>query len=199
VSWDRKYSWSTTARWRGQTVETGPGARLWTTALRGRMQLNPFMSARDGGVQLALPEGGLPEMVLEWRPPAVWNAVERTRARLHGVVFAALVAAVQGLKVLDLQKQARHETSVEFGDPKVKGERFGVGFTGDGFLGHWLNLDGKYIQNYQVVGPSTFNMGPGGPAEAAINGTPVLTEHPTGIEALIALRSFDPCVNCATH
>lgn len=201
VSWDRRYSWSTTARWKGNTVETGPGARLWTTALRGRMQLNPFLSARDGAVQMALPEGGLPEMVLEWRPPVVWNAIERTRARLHGIIFAALVAAVQSLKVLDMQKEARHETSAPIHEPKRRGERRGVGFAGDGMLGHWMTLDGKMISNYQVVGPSTFNIGPGGPAEAAVDGTPILEQsaQASGIEALIALRSLDPCVNCATH
>lgn len=200
ISWDRRYSWSTSARWKGRVVETGPGARLWTTALRGQMALNPFISAREGGVQLLLPEGGLPEMLLEWKPPAVWNAVERTRARLHGVIFAALVAAVQSLEVLNLQKEARHQTSVEFPVPG-RGQRRGVGFAGDGLLGHWLSLDGKLIDHYQVVGPSTFNIGPGGPAEAAIDGTPTLegAGAASGVTALMALRSFDPCNNCATH
>ncbi len=200
LSWDRDYSWSTSARWRGEAVETGPGARLWTTALRGRMALNPFVSARDGGVQLLLPEGALPEMLIEWKPPAVWNAIERTRARLYGVVFAALVGAQQSLKVLDLQKEGRHETSAAFPVPR-RGQRRGVGFAGDGMLGHWLSLDGHRLDRYQVVGPSTFNIGPGGPAEAAVDETPTLEEvgAPSGVTALIALRSFDPCSNCASH
>lgn len=201
LSWEGRYSWSASARWKGQSVETGPGARLWTTALRGRMDLNPFVSARDGGVQLALPDGGLPEMVLEWRPPAVWNAIERTRARLYGIVFAALVGANQALKVLDLQKQGRCETSTPVERLPKRGARRGVGFAGDGLLGHWVTLDGPTMTNYQVISPSTFNLGPGGPAEQAVDGTPVLgiTAAPSGLEALIALRSLDPCVNCATH
>jgi hydrogenase large subunit len=200
LAWDRRYSWSTSARWKGLAVETGPGARLWTTALRGQMALNPFVSARDGAVQLLLPEGALPEMLLEWRPPTVWNAIERTRARLYGIVFAALVAAQQSLTVLRLQKEGRHQTAVPLAIPK-RGTRRGAGFSGDGLLGHWLSLDGQVIDGYQVVGPSTFNIGPGGPAEAAINGTPTLeaASAPTGVTALVALRSFDPCSNCATH
>ena len=200
LSWDGRYSWSTSARWRGEVVETGPGARLWTTALRGQMQLNPFVSARDGGVQLLLPEGGLPEMMLEWKPPAVWNAIERTRARLYSVVFAALVGAQQALTVLDLQKEGRHATYAPFPLPK-RGQRRGVGFAGDGMLGHWLSVEGHGIDHYQVVGPSTFNIGPGGPAEAAVDGTPTLEQAgaPTGVTALVALRSFDPCGNCASH
>lgn len=55
------------------------------------------------------------------------------------------------------------------------------------------------MSDYRIVGPSTFNVGPGGPAEQAINATPVLEANPSGIEALIALRSFDPCINCATQ
>jgi hydrogenase large subunit len=202
LSWNDKYSWSALARWKGHAVETGPGARLWTTALRGRMpRPNPFLASEGGAVQLLLPEGGqggLPEMLIEWRPPAKWNAIERTRARLYGIVFAALVSAVQSLTVLDLQKLARHQESNDFHLPR-RGQRAGVGFSGDGFNGHWLTLDGAIMSDYRVVGPSTFNIGPGGPAEAAINATPVLEANPTGVEALIALRSFDPCINCATQ
>lgn len=202
ISWDGRYSWSALARWKGHTVETGPGARLWTTALRGRMpRPNPFVASAGGAVQLLLPEGGqggLPEMLLEWRPPAKWNAIERTRARLYGIVFAALVSAVNSLTVLDLQKLARHQPANEFKLPG-RGQRAGVGFSGDGFLGHWLTLDGALMSDYRIVGPSTFNIGPGGPAEQAINATPVLEANPTGIEALIALRSFDPCINCGSQ
>lgn len=192
-----RYSWSTSARWRGQALETGPGARLWTTALRGTMPDNPLITAQDGGIQLDLPEAALPRLVLQWKPPAVWNALERDRARLYGIVFAALVAANQVLKVLDLQKQARREVSVEYRAPK--GSRRGAGFAGDGFLGHWLTTESGRIDNYQVVAPSTFNLGPGGPAEAAIDRTPFLGGKPSGLEALVALRSFDPCGNCASH
>ena len=197
-----KYSFCTSARWRGQTVETGPGARLWTTALRGTMpRPNPFLGAQNGTVYILLPEGGqggLKEMMLEWRPPAVWNAIERNRARLYGIVFAALAAAVQTLTVFNLQKESRHQTANEMKLPK-RGQHFGVGFAGDGMLGHWLSLDGEFISDYRIIGPSTFNMGPGGPAEQAINNTPVIENPSTGQEALIALRSFDPCLNCGTH
>lgn len=202
INWNGKYSWCTTARWRGQTVETGPGARLWTTALRGSMpRPNPFLAAQNGTVYLLLPEGGqggLKEMMLEWRPPAVWNAIERNRARLYGIVFAALTSAVQTLTVFNLQKDSRHQTANEMKMPK-RGQHFGVGFAGDGMLGHWLSLDGEFISDYRIVGPSTFNMGPGGPAEQAINNTPVIEANPSGQEAMVALRSFDPCLNCATH
>jgi len=194
------YSWCTTVTWNGETVETGPGARLFTTALRGTFPSNPFLAANDGALYLNLPEGALPELVLEWRPPAVWNAIERTRARLYGVVFAALVAANQAFKVLDLQKQSRHQVSTPF-DAWARAGGRGVGVAGDGFMGHWLVAERGTIANYQVIAPSTINLGPGGAAERAIDGSPLIGSPAAGmaIEAQIALRSFDPCGNCASH
>ena len=70
-----------------------------------------------------------------------------------------------------------------------------AGFIGSNFVRYML---GKYA-DYRIIGPSTFNIGPGGPAEQAINNTPVIENPSTGQEALIALRSFDPCLNCGTH
>ncbi|MFN2569061.1 MAG: nickel-dependent hydrogenase large subunit, partial [Candidatus Dormibacteria bacterium] len=197
-SWEGRYSWSTSARWRGRVVETGPGARLWATAMRGRMPYNPFISAEEGGVQLNLPEGALPQLLMDWKPPTVWNAIERNRARLYGIVFAALVAANEALNALDLQKQDDVEASMEMSKLKPRGEARGVGFSGDGLMGHWLTLDGGSIANYQVVSPATFNAGPGGPIEEAVNGTPLLQDAVPGTEALMAVRSFDPCGNCAS-
>ncbi|MFN2462771.1 MAG: nickel-dependent hydrogenase large subunit, partial [Candidatus Dormibacteria bacterium] len=195
-----RYSWCTRVRWNGATVETGPGARLFTTTLRGRLPSNPFLAAADGTLYLNLPEGALPELVLEWRPPLVWNAIERTRARLYGVVFAALVAANQAFKVLELQKQSRHAVTAPF-DRWAKAGGRGVGLAGDGFLGHWLTAERGMIANYQVIAPSTINLGPGGAAEQAIDGSPLVPSPAAGlgIEAQIALRSFDPCGNCASH
>jgi len=192
-----RYSWSTSARWKGRVLETGPGARLWATALRGSMPANPLITASNGAIQLDLPKAALPRVILEWRPPTTWNALERNRARLFSIVFSALVAANQVLKILDLQKQARGDVCDPYRQPK--GDRRGVGLAGDGMLGHWLTTSGGVIDNYQVVSPSTFNLGPGGPAEAAIDRTPFLAPAGSGAEALVALRSFDPCANCASH
>jgi hydrogenase large subunit len=195
------YSWSTSVRWKGQVLETGPGARMSATIARGSVPANPFITVSGGGIQFDLPQAALPRLVLEWRPPQVWNAVERNRARLYGIVFAALVAAGNVLAVLDLQANARTQTSAGTGNhfQGSRGQQRGVGFAGDGLLGHWLRTSGQRVDGYQVVAPATINLGPGGPAEEAINGTPVLTAEATGLEAAIALRSFDPCGNCASH
>jgi len=197
VDWEGRYSWSRSVRWKGQLLETGPGARLWATALRGRIHENPLVTVEGGGIQMDLPEAALPRLVLEWRPPAAWNAVERNRARLYSIVFKALVAANQVLAVLDLQKQADVRTEAGLrNQASARGERRGAGFAGDGVCGHWVEIDGHQFTDYRVIAPSTINLGPGGAAEQAVAATPDL---PGAAGALIALRSFDPCGNCASH
>lgn len=197
VDWDGRYSWCRTVRWKGQVLETGPGARLWATALRGRIHDNPLITVRGGAIQLDLPEAALPRLTLEWRPPTAWNAVERNRARLYSIVFHALVAANQVLTVLDLQKKADVRTEAGLrNEARGRGERRGAGFAGDGVCGHWVEIGGQKVSSYRVIAPSTINLGPGGPAEQALAATP---ELPGAAGALIALRSFDPCGNCASH
>ena len=73
-----------------------------------------------------------------------------------------------------------------------------------GALGHWIVIDGQKIGNYQMVVPSTWNLGPRcaadrpGPVEAALIGTPVADpERP--VEILRLVHSFDPCIACAVH
>jgi [NiFe] hydrogenase large subunit len=73
-----------------------------------------------------------------------------------------------------------------------------------GALGHWIVIDGQKIGNYQMVVPSTWNLGPRcaadkpGPVEAALIGTPVADpERP--VEVLRLVHSFDPCIACAVH
>jgi len=73
-----------------------------------------------------------------------------------------------------------------------------------GALGHWIAIDNKKIENYQMVVPSTWNLGPRcsagkeGPVEAALVGTPV-DDSSMPLEILRTVHSFDPCMACAVH
>jgi hydrogenase large subunit len=82
----------------------------------------------------------------------------------------------------------------------------GVGLTDTtrGALGHWLKIDKKVISHYQVVTPSGWNLAPRdqdgqlGVLEKALIGTFIEDmERPAAIGRIV--RSFDPCVSCATH
>jgi hydrogenase large subunit len=71
-------------------------------------------------------------------------------------------------------------------------------------LGHWLQIAGGKIAQYQVITPTCWNVSPKdtsgqrGPLEQALIGTPVNNvDQP--IEVLRVVHSFDPCLDCATH
>jgi Ni,Fe-hydrogenase I large subunit len=73
-----------------------------------------------------------------------------------------------------------------------------------GALGHWIEIKGKSIKNYQAVVPSTWNAGPRdaqgqrGAYEAALLTTPV-ADPARPLEILRTIHSFDPCIACAVH
>jgi hydrogenase large subunit len=73
-----------------------------------------------------------------------------------------------------------------------------------GALGHWLKINEKKISFYQIITPSTWDFstrdanGYRGVAEEALIGTPIENpDKPAEIGRI--LRSFDPCMSCATH
>ena len=83
----------------------------------------------------------------------------------------------------------------------------GVGFVNAprGGLSHWLRTDADAkIANFQLVVPTTWNLGPRdgknvpGAAEEALAGTPV-ADPKRPVEILRVIHSFDPCIACAVH
>jgi hydrogenase large subunit len=73
-----------------------------------------------------------------------------------------------------------------------------------GALGHWVEIEGKTIKNYQAVVPTTWNAGPRDPQgqrgayEAALLNTPI-ADPARPLEILRTIHSFDPCIACAVH
>ncbi|RCX19488.1 hydrogenase large subunit [Anaerobacterium chartisolvens] len=73
-----------------------------------------------------------------------------------------------------------------------------------GALGHWLKINNQVISFYQIITPSAWNLstrssnGLKGTAEQALIGTPVRDIN-NPVELGRTVRSFDPCVSCATH
>ena len=73
-----------------------------------------------------------------------------------------------------------------------------------GALYHMAKLTNDQINKYQIIIPSTWNLGPRdsegtrGPLEQALLGTEVVdVEKP--IKALRLVHSFDPCTACCVH
>jgi hydrogenase large subunit len=72
-----------------------------------------------------------------------------------------------------------------------------------GALGHWVSIEDSRIAFYQIITPSVWNLstqtnGMKGTAEQALIGSPV-SNVAAPVEIGRIIRSFDPCVSCATH
>jgi hydrogenase large subunit len=73
-----------------------------------------------------------------------------------------------------------------------------------GALGHWVSIESKRINHYNIITPSAWNcsptdsMGIRGVIEQALIGTEIQNpEQPVEIGRIV--RSYDPCISCATH
>lgn len=80
----------------------------------------------------------------------------------------------------------------------------GLTDTTRGALGHWIVIEDQAIKNYSIITPTTWNTSPmdskglKGVIEQALMGTRIEdVKNPVEIGRIV--RSFDPCVSCATH
>ncbi|MFP5363554.1 MAG: nickel-dependent hydrogenase large subunit [Thermoleophilia bacterium] len=206
---DGKYSWSTAARWQGHPMETGAQARMWATALAGKPPHGSFTQSTGRSLLMSLPAGQMPANVVEWHVPQRWNAFERNRARAYALAQATLAAYETIVIGLDLARRGGPNARI-FNRYKIP--RDAVSSSGHwggarGYVSHHMQIEDRVIQNYQIIGPSTFSGSPRdaagrpGPCEAAVMATPLVSsdagQH--GIDVLRAVRSFDLCMFCAAQ
>ena len=210
------YSWVMSPRWQDPKtgeqypLETGGGplARLWSTALSGLVD-TPYVKATGGSVRILLPRSAsLPETEFEWKVPQWCNTIERDRARIYFIAYAAGMALHFYEKAMGEVRAGRTRTFNNFTVPE---EGIGVGFheAVRGVLSHHLVIrDGK-IANYHPYPPTCWNASPtdsqgvAGPMEEAVANTPIFEENGAdafkGIDILRTVRSFDPCLPCGVH
>jgi hydrogenase large subunit len=211
------YSWVMSPRWYdGRTgdhlaLDTGGGAiaRLWATALAGLVDIGGYVKATGNSVQINLPKtAAMPESNFEWKVPEWSNAIERDRARIYFIAYAAAAAIHFTEKALELVRAGETKVFQEF---EVPDEGIGCGFheAVRGVLSHHLVIrDGK-IANYHPYPPTPWNgsptdsFGTAGPYEDAVAGMPIFEENGPddfkGIDIMRAVRSFDPCLPCGVH
>ncbi|MFO1318249.1 MAG: nickel-dependent hydrogenase large subunit [Burkholderiales bacterium] len=139
--------------------------------------------------------------------PLIRDAVGRTGGNVRNRVVARIVecarltmameAWVRALRPAD----AFHE-AVALPD---EGRAFGLTESARGSLGHWIDVAGGRIRNYQIVSPTTWNFSPRdaagtpGALEQALVGTPVPPDDPVPVAVQHVVRSFDPCMVCTVH
>ncbi|GAB4113275.1 MAG: nickel-dependent hydrogenase large subunit [Roseiflexaceae bacterium] len=85
-----------------------------------------------------------------------------------------------------------------------EGRGFGSTEAARGSLSDWIVIKNGKIENYQVVTPTAWNIGPrdakniNGPMEQAFVGTPIADVHDP-VELGHVARSFDSCLVCTVH
>jgi hydrogenase large subunit len=206
----RPYSWATSIAWNRNIFEVGAYARLYISALAGKIPANASIESTGHSLMFHLPAGQrLAPARLEWVVPPVWNALERNRARAHALAFSLMVALENIRRAEALLTGGERRTRTTFEIP-LAGRRLGIGFGGAarGLLAHWAVLNGGRIDNYQLAVPSRINAAPRspwgepGPCEQALLNTPILETNWSdpasfhGIDLVRTVQSFDPCMPC---
>ncbi|MCG8357870.1 MAG: nickel-dependent hydrogenase large subunit [Kiloniellales bacterium] len=87
---------------------------------------------------------------------------------------------------------------------EIDGRGWGATEAIRGALAHWIEIEGGKIKNYQIIAPTTWNVGPRdsgenkGPIEEALMGTPIKDPRDP-VEVGHVARSFDSCLVCTVH
>ena len=169
------YSWGKAPRFEGDSMETGPLARL-------------IAAKRDPGDLRATFGDG----------PRSSNTFNRLAARVQELLLVREYV-LQWLDALD----PTGETTASW-DDDFSGR--GVGFWGAsrGALSHWVDIENGEVTGYQLITPTTWNLGPrddeGDPSvfEEAVEGIEV-ADVSDPIDVMRTIRSFDPCLGCGVH
>ena len=191
---DKKYSWLKAPRYDGKPVEVGPLARMVVGYASGQPDIK---AAIDGTLK-----------ALNATPAVLFSTLGRIAAR---ALETKIMAQHIEKRLEELAANLAHGKVQIFNplrwDPSTWPDHasgYGWHEAPRGALGHWIEINGRSIKNYQAVVPSTWNAGPRdaqgqrGAYEAALLNTPVADpERP--VEILRTIHSFDPCLACAVH
>jgi len=178
-----KYTWAKAPRYKGKPMEAGPLARMLVAYVN---KVPEVVSIVDSTLT-ALGAAGKPAVLVSLLGRVAARNLETAIVAKWSIDWVnELVAAVKG-------------GSVSFFEEKEPTTGAGAGLweAPRGAVGHWMNIDGGKISNYQICTPSTWNIGGRdddgvtGVIEQALIGSPVL--DPTKpLEAARIVRSFDP-------
>ena len=184
-----RYSWMKAPRYKGEPMEVGPLARVLVAYGKG----HAATKAAVNGVlkQLALP------------PDALFSTLGRVAAR--ALETKIIGEAMEGWLNQLVENIKKGDTKI-YQDYEMPMEAMGAGLNDvpRGALGHWINIKDQKIGNFQLVVPSTWNLGPRcaqnkpSPIEEALMNTPV-ADPKRPVEILRTVHSFDPCIACGVH
>src|SRR6056297_491543 len=192
---DDGYSWLKSPRWKGNSMEVGPLARVLLLYARGHEQtqelVNYTLRTMDAPVE------------------ALFSTLGRTAARTleTKIVADAMQGWMDQLMTNIKAGDTKTFNEIQWDPSSWPSEARGVGIheAPRGGLSHWIVIKNGLIDNYQAVVPSTWNAGPRdsagvpGAYEAALEDNHELHDPEQPIEILRTIHSFDPCLACAVH
>lgn len=201
-----KYSWLKTPKWRGKLCEVGPLANyiiIYVKSAKGLLP-EPTWAEKMMLDQIAAVSGVLGVPAETWMPTMVGRTACRclaaqVAAEINKFFFDKLIANLKTGDTTTMNNE-KWEPSTW---PK---ECMGVGLyeAPRGALSHWIVIKDEKIDNYQCLVPTTWNACPRddtaghGAYELAMMDTHVaVPDKPLEIAKVV--RSFDPCMACATH
>ncbi|MEM6840817.1 MAG: nickel-dependent hydrogenase large subunit [Bacteroidota bacterium] len=175
-----KYSWSKSPRYMEHAAEAGPLSRVIMAA-------NPANLDHQNRDPLF-------GDIMKVKGP---NVFTRTLARVHEAPrLYEYINEWLGQIDLDAEFYIKPE--------ERDGKGWGATEAARGALAHWIEIKDGVIDNYQVIAPTTWNVGPNdgegkpGPIEAALEGTEIEDAHDP-VEVGMVARSFDSCLVCTVH
>ncbi len=188
---NKKYTWAKAPRLKNKPMEVGALARMLVAYASGQ----PTVQKLINGTLAAIGHAGQPQVLL--------GVIGRIAARALECKMVADSMTQWGLEIIENIKKGNADVYTAYEIPdSAKG--IGLWEAPRGALGHWIDVQGKKIKNYQCVVPTTWNVCPRddngvrGPIEEALIGTPVaVADKP--LEILRVVHSFDPCLACTVH
>jgi [NiFe] hydrogenase large subunit len=178
-----KYSWVKAPRLNEKPMEVGPLSRMLVAYLNGIPEVQGLINTT------------LKALGVEGKPEVLLSLLGRVAARNLETKY---VGDKMGEWIMELIGAVKEGSASFFTAPVgTEGEGAGLWEAPRGALGHWINIKGGKIANYQVCTPSTWDLSPRdaagvrGPMEEALVGCPI--EDPEKpLEALRIVHSFDP-------
>lgn len=183
-----RYSWLKAPRYDEHSTETGPLACVLVNYAKGNPDIKPL-------VDMVLQK-------LSVGPEALFSTLGRTAAR--GIETLAIANKMASM-LEEFKDNIRSDKQI-VEDLEVPQESRGVGFVEAprGGLSHWIRIEKGRVGNFQLVVPTTWNLGPRdannvlGPCEEALMSTPI-ADPKRPVEILRTVHAFDPCIACAVH
>ena len=183
-----RYSWLKAPRYDEHSTETGPLACVLVNYAKGNPDIKPL-------VDMVLQK-------LSVGPEALFSTLGRTAAR--GIETLAIANKMASM-LEEFKDNIRSDKQI-VEDLEVPQESRGVGFVEAprGGLSHWIRIEKGRVGNFQLVVPTTWNLGPRdannvlGPCEEALMGTPI-ADPKRPVKLLRTAHACALCIACAVH